>query len=145
MAIDDPGGDLLNPDDALERLAAWRNRIDRVAADTKIMSEQLQLLRVTEADGNGLAEVTIDSTGALVDLRLSRQIQRVAPEVVARTIMTTVRAAKAKLADRSQEIIADTMGTDPAAQAVAERVGRQLRGPDPEADPEHPGDTRNRW
>src|SRR3954452_2651859 len=118
MAIDDPGGDLLNPDDALERLAAWRNRVGRVAADTKIMSEQLQLLRVTEADGNGLAEVTIDSTGALVYLRLSRQIQRVSPEVVARTIMTTVHDAKAKLADRSQEIIADTMGTDPAAQAV---------------------------
>ena len=127
----DAGGGLLDPGGAMDRLAAWRGRIERVAADTRAMSDALQELRVTAADTNGLAEVTIDSSGTLVDLRLGRQIQRVAPEVVARTIMETIRDAKTRLASRSQELITETMGDDPAAQALAERVGEQLRPPEP--------------
>ncbi|MEU5721234.1 YbaB/EbfC family nucleoid-associated protein [Micromonospora sp. NPDC047738] len=128
----------------MDRLAAWKGRIDRLAADTKAMSDRLQELRLTVADGNGLCEVTVDSVGALVDLRLGPRIQRVAPEVVARTIMDTIREAKRQLADRSQEIIADTVGTESAAaRAIAERVGQQLRDADPAAD--SPDDRHSGW
>ncbi|GAA1344178.1 YbaB/EbfC family nucleoid-associated protein [Saccharothrix algeriensis] len=121
--------DILDPDGARERLAAWKGRIDRLAADTKAMSERLQEVRVTAADPNGLAEVTVDSTGALVDLRLTDRIARVAPTVVAQAVMATLGDARTRLADRSQEIIADTVGTEsPAARAIAENVDRHLRG-----------------
>jgi hypothetical protein len=127
------GGGVLDPDSAMDRLAAWKDRIDKLAADTKAMSDRLQELRVTAKDDNGLAVVTVDSTGALVDLSLSERIQRVAPQVVASTIMDTIGRARQAVADRSQEIIADTVGTEsPAARAIAERVGRQLRGLDPD-------------
>lgn len=127
-------GNILDPEAAHERLAAWKGRIDKLAADTQAMSDRLQGVRVTASDPTGLAEVTIDSTGALLDLRLTDRIQRVAPAVVAQTIMATLGDARTKLADRSQEIIADTVGTEsPAARAIADRVGRQLRGsPAPE-------------
>ncbi|QLQ38796.1 YbaB/EbfC family nucleoid-associated protein [Micromonospora robiginosa] len=129
-----PGG-LLDPDGAVERLAAWKGRIDQLAADTKAMSDRLQELRVTAADGNGVCEVTVDSGGALCDLRLGPRSQRLAPDVVARTVMDTIREAKRQLADRSQDIIADTVGTDSAAgRAIAERVGQRLRDPDPATD-----------
>ncbi|WP_198041485.1 YbaB/EbfC family nucleoid-associated protein [Micromonospora chokoriensis] len=105
-----------------------------MATATDAMSDRIQELRVTVADGNGLVEVTIDSVGALVDLRLGQRVQRVAPDVVARTIMTTIALAKRQLADHAQEIIGDTLGTDsPAARAIAERVGQQLRDADPAA------------
>jgi DNA-binding protein YbaB len=134
--------DVLDPDGAMERLSAWKGRIDRLAADTKAMSDRLQDLRVTAADDNGMVEVTVDAGGSLVDLWLGPRIQRVAPEVVARTVMETVRAAKSALADRSQEIIAETVGTDSvAARAIAERVGRQLRGPDQDGAADQP----RRW
>ncbi|WP_231921181.1 YbaB/EbfC family nucleoid-associated protein [Micromonospora auratinigra] len=131
-----PGtGGVLDPDGALERLAAWKGRIDKLAADTRAMSERLEQLRVTATDSNGLTEVTVDSQGVLVDLRLGQRIQRVAPDVVARTIMDTVRDARRQLADRSREIIDDTVGTGSAAgRAIAERVERQLRDADPIGD-----------
>ncbi|MFI6261378.1 YbaB/EbfC family nucleoid-associated protein [Micromonospora sp. NPDC051006] len=140
-----PGtGGLLDPDGAMERLAEWKGRINQLAADTKAMSDQLQELRVTAADDNGLVEVTVDSSGQLVDLWLGQRIHRVAPDVVARTVMNTIRAARQQLADRSQAIIADTMGTEsPAARAIAERVGQQLRDADPAAD--GPDDQQRRW
>jgi len=126
-------GNILDPEGARERLAAWKGRIDKLAADTQTMSNRLQGLRVTASDPTGLAEVTIDSTGALVDLRLTDRIQRVSPAAVAQTIMATLGDARNKLADRSQEIIADTVGTEsPAARAIADSVERLRSGPAPE-------------
>lgn len=116
----------------MERLAAWKGRIDKLATDTKVMSERLQELRVTATDANGMAEVTVDSSGVLVGLRLGRQIQRVSPEVVAATIMATIQQARSQLADRSQEIITSTLGEEsPAARDLAARVGEQLRRTEP--------------
>lgn len=127
---------VLDPDGARERLAAWKSRIDKLAADTQAMGERLKAVRVTASDPGGMAEVTVDSTGAVVDLRLTERIQRASPSVVAQTIMATLGQARSQLADRSQEIVADTVGTEsPAARAIAESVGRlrELPAADPPA------------
>jgi DNA-binding protein YbaB len=119
---------VLNPDEARQRMEAWKGRIDKLAADTQAMSERFQQLQVTRQDPDGMTEVTVDSSGSLVGLRLTREIERSSPDVVAATIMSTIRAAKAELAELSQEIIAETVGTESAAaQAIAERVTNQLR------------------
>lgn len=142
-------GGILDPDGARERLLAWKGRIDKLAADTQTMSDRLQNVRVSASDPTGLSEVTVDSTGVLVDLRLTDRIQRVAPDVVARTIMATIAEARSKMADQSQEIIAETLGDSPAGRAIADRVGDQLRtGPAPEhaaapRDEEEDYDTRS--
>lgn len=123
-------GGVFDSDSAMERLHAWKDGIDRKAADTQAMSEQLSALRVTLADTNGLAEVTVDSTGNLLDLTIGRPASRVAPEVLSRTIMTLVRDASAQLAARSQEIVAETMGTESAAaRAISEHISQRLLRP----------------
>ncbi|TDV57220.1 YbaB/EbfC family nucleoid-associated protein [Actinophytocola oryzae] len=120
---------VLNPDDARQRLEAWKGRIDKLAADTQAMSDRFQQLQVTRRDRDGMTEVTVDSSGSLVGLKLTREIDRSAPDVIAATIMSTIREAKAELAERTQEIVEETIGTDsPAGRAIAERVGDQLRG-----------------
>jgi DNA-binding protein YbaB len=130
---------ILDPDGARERMAAWKGRIDQLAATTQAMSDRLQQVRVTTRDPRGMAELTVDSTGALVDLRLTDKIHDVDPATVASTIMSTLRAAKSEVADRSQEIIAETVGTEsPAARAIADSVDRHLRegsaAPEPDDD-----------
>lgn len=121
-------GTILDPDGAREHLASWKGRIDKMAEDTEAMRQRLQDLRVTVSDPNGLAEVSVDSTGALVGLRLTERIGRVAPDVVAQTIMATLGEARNRLADRSQEVIADTVGTESAAaRAIARSVESHLR------------------
>ncbi len=121
---DDP---LLEPGAALDRLAAWKGRIDRLATDTRAMSDRLAQLRVTAADETRMVEVTVDAQGALVDVRLGHRIHRVDPERVAEAIMSAVADARRRIAGRAQEIIADTIGTEsPAARAIAARVGERL-------------------
>lgn len=125
------GGALLDPEAAKEWLSAWKGRIDELAAATGAMSERVQALRVTVTDPSGLAEVTVDSAGTLVDLRLGERMYQLAPEVVARTILDTVAEAKAEMAVRAQAVITETLGPDSVAgQEIARRLGEQLRGPD---------------
>ena len=123
---------ILDPDGAREQLEAWQGRIDRLAADTKAMSDQLQQLRVTAADRDGVVEVTVDSSGSLIDLKLNPRMARVSSDALARTIMDTVREAKRQVAARSQEVIESTLGTDsPAARGIAARVRERLTPADP--------------
>jgi len=139
-----PGSDaILDPDAAMDWLSRWKGQIDKVAADTKAMSDRLQTLQLTETDKSGQVKVTVDSTGALNDLWLGHQVQRIPPEVLARTIMDTIRAAREKLADQAELIITEIVGTDSTAgRTIATRVGQQLRGPD--LDSEKTTDQR-RW
>jgi DNA-binding protein YbaB len=128
VAVDAGSGGVFDFDGAMERVSAWKGRINRLAEDTKTMSDRLAGLRVTAVGENRLVEVSLDASGALVDLRLAPRVQRVAPEVLARTIMHTVGLARAKLGERSQEIIAETLGTESAAaRAMAARVAQQLQ------------------
>jgi DNA-binding protein YbaB len=120
---DDP---LLEPGAALDRLAAWKGRIDQLAADTGVMSKHLAQLRVTAADETRTVEVTVDAQGALVDLWLGRRIQQLEPERVAQAIMATIAEARRQSAARAQDIIAETIGTEsPAARAIAAQVGER--------------------
>jgi DNA-binding protein YbaB len=123
---------ILEPGAALDRLAAWKGRIDRLATDTAAMSDRLAELRVTAADETRLVEVTIDAQGALVGVVFGRRIQQVEPDRVAQVLMSTIAEARRQLAARAQEILADTIGTDsPAARAIAARVGGHNPGATP--------------
>jgi DNA-binding protein YbaB len=119
---------LLEPGQALDRLAAWQGRIDRLATDTRAMSSQLKELRVSAEDEHRMVEVTVDAQGALLDLRLGRRIQQIEPGMVEGAIMGTIADARCKVAARAQQIITDTVGTDsPAARAIAAQVGERLQ------------------
>ncbi|MGI5996801.1 MAG: YbaB/EbfC family nucleoid-associated protein [Saccharomonospora viridis] len=119
---------ILGPDEARERLAAWRERIDTIAANTQAMSEQLRDVRATVSDPGELVEVTVDSTGLLVDLRLTDRIQHKPPSTAAQTILATLGEAKSRLADQSREIIAGVLGPESAAgQAMVGSIEQHLR------------------
>jgi DNA-binding protein YbaB len=93
-------------------------------------------LRVTARDGNGLAEVTIDSAGVLVGLELTDRIHRFEPTVVARAVLSALREARAKAAGRAHDIAVETMGPDSlSARTTADRMRDALERPDHEDEP----------
>nr|WP_221376468.1 YbaB/EbfC family nucleoid-associated protein [Actinoplanes polyasparticus] len=116
---------LLDPDSSREYLRDWKGRVDRAAAATQAMADRLGDLRISAVDGNGLVEVTIDSGGVLIDVRFTERIQRVAPDVVSRAVMTAMGIARRKVAALSKEIIDETLGPGSAAGRVIED---RLRG-----------------
>ncbi|MBO3735609.1 YbaB/EbfC family nucleoid-associated protein [Glycomyces niveus] len=123
-------GAIPGPEESKERLAAWKGKIDQLAADTQAMSDRMQELRVTVSDPNYMVTVTVDSTGNLLDLQLTERSRRVELQHVSQTIMQTIRTAKAQVAEQAKEIIESTLGEDSAAgRAIAERVRNQLMPP----------------
>jgi DNA-binding protein YbaB len=123
-------GAIPDPEESRERLAAWKGRIEQLAADTKAMSDQMQELRVTVSDPNHMVSVTVDSTGNLLDIQLTERSRRVELSHVSQTIMDTIREAKTQVAEQAKEIIESTLGGESAAgRAIAERVRNQLLPP----------------
>jgi DNA-binding protein YbaB len=130
----------LDPDASREYLRSWQENVDRMAARAAVMSEQMEQLRVTARDGNDLAEVTIDSAGVLIGLKLTERIHRFPPDVVARAVLSALREARAEAADRAHDIAVETMGPDSlSARTTADRMRQALMRPD---DSPPPGDDR---
>ena len=126
----------LDPDASREYLRSWKENVDRMASRAAAMSERMERLRVTARDGNGLAEVTIESAGVMVELELTDRIHRFEPGVVARAVMSALCDARAKAADRAYDIAVETMGPDSlSARITAERMRRALERPDDDVEP----------
>ncbi|MEV6636626.1 YbaB/EbfC family nucleoid-associated protein [Actinoplanes sp. NPDC051470] len=120
----------LDPDASREYLRSWKENVDRAAARAAAMAEQMERLRVTAKDANGLAEVTINSAGVMVDLKLTSRINRLAPEVVAQGVMSALSGARARAADRAHDIAVETMGPDSlSARTTADRMRQALERP----------------
>ena len=128
----------LDPDASRAYLRSWKTNVDQAAARANAMAEQLQRLRTTAKDDNGLAEVTVDSSGVLLDLQLTDRIQRYSPDAVARAVMSALREARQTAARRAHDIAVETMGPDSlSARTIADRMRQQLERPEGE---EAPGD-----
>jgi hypothetical protein len=134
----------LDPDASREYLRSWKESVDRTAARAAAMSEQLERLRVTARDDNGLAEVTIDSAGVLVGLELTDRIHRFPPAAVARAVLSALHEARVEAADRAHDIAVETMGPDSlSARTTADRMRHALERPanSQEADRDEPTET----
>jgi DNA-binding protein YbaB len=114
--------------DAQARIAELQERMQQSMSATKDMAEQLGALRVVATDENETAEATVDSTGSLVDLRLSGRVLNQHPADTARMIMEAVQAAKTQLAEQTREIVAGTIGADSeSGKAVLAGLDKRLR------------------
>ena len=121
----------LNPDASRAYLQSWKANVDQTAARATAMAERLQRLRTTAKDGNGLTEVTIDSSGVLLHLELTDRIHRYAPDAVARAVMSALREARQKAARQAHDIAVETMGPGSlSARTIAERMRQQLERPE---------------
>jgi len=121
---------LLEPGMALDRLAAWQSDIDRIVSRTRAMRERLDALRVTASDPRRLVEVTIDTHGALLDIRFGTAAQRSGPDALGRTVMAAVREARRRAVGLSRSIVAETVGTESvAAREMISRLTDRLPGP----------------
>jgi DNA-binding protein YbaB len=134
MSVDGvtPEGEaFLDPDSARDYLRSWNARVERQGANARAMSERIGELRTTAKDSNDLTEVTIDSTGVLLELKFTDRIRRIEPDVVARAVMAALREARVKAADRAREIAVETMGPDSlSARTIGDRMRQLLEAPD---------------
>ena len=100
---------------------------------------QVEQIQVTESSADGAVRITIDSSGAPIDLALTSKISGMPPSDVAAVVMDCMRRAQRQLARRLRHAVAATVG---AEEPVADHVAP---GADEEgARPRRPGGTGSR-
>lgn len=121
---------LMDVEGARQRLLDWQERATRLAEETQEAGRGLQELRVTAADDNGIVEITVDSGGTLIDVRLSSRIQRQAPEYTREAVLGAYRNARTALAEAAAEIVRETVGADSATGKALMAGFKTGEGPD---------------
>lgn len=118
-------------DEATRRLDDWEASLAARAARAKALAAQVQALVGTAASPDRMVEVSVDSSGLLVDLRLDERTRQYAAAHTARQILQTSRAARADLLKKVADAAAHTLDAgDPTAAALVDSYRRRL-------DPDH--------
>ncbi|MEV6811307.1 YbaB/EbfC family DNA-binding protein [Micromonospora sp. NPDC051296] len=109
------------------RLDEWESSFADRAARARTLSTRVQALTGNAHSPDRTVEVTVDSTGLLVDLRLDEQVRQHSAAQTARQVLATTRAAQADLMRRITAATNETLGDDdPAAAAIVDSYRRRL-------------------
>lgn len=114
-------------DAATRRLDDWEASLAARAARAKALAAQVQALVGTAASPDRMVEVSVDSSGLLVDLRLDERTRQNSAADTARQILQTSRAARADLLRKVADAAAHTLDAgDPTAAALVDSYRRRL-------------------
>lgn len=119
-----------DPATVREHLRNLQADAERRAADTQALASRLETLTATATDEAHACTVVVDHAGHVTSLVLTERIRGRQPEWLSQTIMDTIAAARAALAEQTREAVGETLGEDSAAgQAILRRLAAQ----DPDA------------
>lgn len=99
--------------DAAERMVDdWQAGFEERAARARDLASRLSRLTTSARSDDGLVEVTVGASGALLGLELDEDIRRRPAAETAREILSTLAAAQAAMTRAATEAAAATVGAD---------------------------------
>ncbi|MGH3998481.1 MAG: YbaB/EbfC family nucleoid-associated protein [Pseudonocardiaceae bacterium] len=108
-----------DPDQAERQISQWEQGFMDKAERSGAMRAHIEQIQVTESSADGAVRVTIDSSGAPIDLALTSKISGIPPSEVAAVVMDCMRRAQQQLAGQLRHAMAATVG---AEEPVVEHV-----------------------
>lgn len=118
-----------------QELQRWAAEATAKAEKYQAVSQQVAGVNITEVSRDGIVRVTVDATGAVVNLEIADQHREVVGAALAASVLATMRKAQARIAGRVSEIVAE-VGVEDRGTASALVSSYQQRFPEPE--PETP-------
>jgi DNA-binding protein YbaB len=89
--------------------------------------DQVEQIQVTESSIDGTVRITIDSSGAPIDLTLTDKIDGMPPSEVATLVMACMRRAQQQLAGQVQQAVAATVSVEePVVEDVVPGGGADI-------------------
>ena len=108
------------PADAREAVAAFAGRIAELQAQTEVANAALAAARGTASSPDGLATVTVDASGAVVDVRFG-PLAGAGPEALRAAVLTAAAAARRATLAEARAAVAAAVGADSPAVAELDR------------------------
>ncbi|HEV7897628.1 MAG TPA: YbaB/EbfC family nucleoid-associated protein [Planosporangium sp.] len=99
-------------DSAEQWVDDWQAGFEERAAQARELAARLSELTATARSQDGLVEVTVGSSGALVGLELDEDIRRQSATKTAREILATLGAAQSAMTKAATAVTAETVGAD---------------------------------
>ncbi|WP_327040857.1 YbaB/EbfC family DNA-binding protein [Micromonospora ureilytica] len=119
-------------DAAGRRLDEWESSLAERAERAKILSATMRDLTGTARNSDRTVDVTVDSGGLLIDLRLDERIRQQPAAHTARQILETTTAARADLLRQVSDATTQSLGDDASVQAIIDSYRSRLL-PDPDS------------
>lgn len=116
-------------------LERWAAGVMAKAERYQDMQLQVTAVMSSESSRDGIVTVTVDSAGAVTDLKITDQSRNLAGAELAALVLATMRRAQSRITEQVAEIMQSTVGED--GQTVAAVVG-SYRQRFPEPEPEAP-------
>lgn len=113
-------------DAAGRRLDEWESSLAERAARAKTLSARMRDLTGTARHTERAVQVTVDSSGLLIDLRLDERIRQQPASRTAQQILETTRAAHADLLRQVSAVTAESLGDDASARAIVDSYRSRL-------------------
>lgn len=131
--MDNPFANISSPADARAALADWKERADQRAADAIAASEAVQELTAVGQDANGVVAVKLNSSGAVIEVRFSTDMQRMQPRHAERQFMEAYDNAGKALLQAAQAAVEERLSSSsPTAKALVDSIKMRF----PERDPQ---------
>jgi DNA-binding protein YbaB len=99
-------------DSAEQWVDDWQAGFEERAAQARELAARLSELTATARSEDGLVEVTVGPSGALVGLELDEDIRRQSATKTAREILATLGAAQSAMTKAATDVTAETVGAD---------------------------------
>lgn len=130
----------------VERLVGnWERDADQRAARYADMQQRVEQISITESVAGGAVSVTVGSNGIPTDVSMTATVRELAPDQIAGAVMSAMRKAQSRYPGRLAEILAETVGDDPAASHILATAERSFPAPPDDEDDEPAGDERMRF
>ncbi|MEU8386667.1 YbaB/EbfC family DNA-binding protein [Micromonospora sp. NPDC048843] len=113
-------------DAAERRLDEWETSLAERAERAKTLSAAMRGLTGTARNPDRTVDVTVDSAGLLIDLRLDERIRQQPAAHTARQILETTTAARADLLRQVSDAATQSSGDDPSVQAIIDSYRSRL-------------------
>ncbi|GGU66639.1 YbaB/EbfC family nucleoid-associated protein [Lentzea flava] len=109
-----------DPSEVERGLDEWVAGFERKAARYQELQHRVEEVRLSATSSNGVATVTVDANGNLVDIRFSDRIVQTTPDELRAQVLGALKRAKTQIAARVREVADDTLG--PEARDSADRI-----------------------
>jgi DNA-binding protein YbaB len=122
-----------NLDDAEQWVASWSAGVSDRAARAQRMAAAVAALRAIGSAADGLIEVRVDGSGAVVGIRLDDQLAGRPMREIERGLLAAMRSAQATLTTKVAQVVAQTVGADTdTGRAVVDSFERRFPASGPE-------------
>jgi DNA-binding protein YbaB len=101
-----------DPDQTERQITQWAQVFTDKAEQSGAMRAQIQQIQVTKSSADGAVQVTIDYSGAPIDLTLTSKISGMPPSEVAAVVMDCMRHAQRQLAGQVRHAMAATVSAE---------------------------------